>query len=429
MAAVSVNIILSQLALDRVLCQAPNVHRHFQCIPIDHCSRRISQGLFLKVFLPQAYSYNINDIRRQLNALLKSSISVPSLKSQRAFVPFEVDRASLVIEDSSQAGHFDVSFDLLTLQSCTVELYANVKTMFIAKAILPKSDADDAIDDNLMISDNAEYRSERRTFSQANAKIKVSFTGVNLCNTTTTVEDLPGTAIDATSSAPKSDMISVLRNIIIIVRPTTTADTSIAFDIRSNGKALSAGEYTTTDLQYWTTIFGQVQTPTRGEADISQPSTSDAKLQFITNFVRQYVKVKSAFYILEELFLANGTAGSRQKLDGEDDAQCVVCLSDPAQIIILPCRHLCVCLDCWKGTSNQPEPQPPAPISDTPSLSVSNEPALEMHSIISSNSAVTRSQFTQCPVCRSSVKSWVEMQQVSQWPKHFKNAVREDALM
>ena len=47
---------------------------------------------------------------------------------------------------------------------------------------------------------------------------------------------------------------------------------------------------------------------------------------------------------VEEIFglgdIATATADSR------DAPDCVVCLSDPRDTAILPCRHMCVCKEC-----------------------------------------------------------------------------------
>ena len=40
----------------------------------------------------------------------------------------------------------------------------------------------------------------------------------------------------------------------------------------------------------------------------------------------------------------NNNSDSASKQVDEDE--CVVCLSEPKQVLFLPCRHLCVCKDC-----------------------------------------------------------------------------------
>lgn len=36
--------------------------------------------------------------------------------------------------------------------------------------------------------------------------------------------------------------------------------------------------------------------------------------------------------------------------EGEgDDKECTICLSEPSAAIIMPCGHMCVCMDCGKS--------------------------------------------------------------------------------
>ena len=40
--------------------------------------------------------------------------------------------------------------------------------------------------------------------------------------------------------------------------------------------------------------------------------------------------------------------------DGEDSLLCVICLTEPRDTVLLPCRHLCVCSDCFPRLSKCP---------------------------------------------------------------------------
>ena len=40
--------------------------------------------------------------------------------------------------------------------------------------------------------------------------------------------------------------------------------------------------------------------------------------------------------------------------EGDDDASCVVCLARPRAVVLLPCRHLCMCALCAAGVSTCP---------------------------------------------------------------------------
>ena len=69
--------------------------------------------------------------------------------------------------------------------------------------------------------------------------------------------------------------------------------------------------------------------------------------------VKQGIEVGGTFHILQEIY---GLSGSRREATGGDDAtkelqaesECVVCLTDPKNTSLMPCRHLCVCQQCGK---------------------------------------------------------------------------------
>ncbi|KAH7431919.1 hypothetical protein KP509_08G073200 [Ceratopteris richardii] len=60
--------------------------------------------------------------------------------------------------------------------------------------------------------------------------------------------------------------------------------------------------------------------------------------QYDVTMVRQFILVDGVQYELHDLY---GT-----KEIGTLQNACVVCLSDPPQIVIMPCRHLCICCTC-----------------------------------------------------------------------------------
>ena len=43
---------------------------------------------------------------------------------------------------------------------------------------------------------------------------------------------------------------------------------------------------------------------------------------------------------------SDGQGGGEGDEDG--DADCIVCMTEPKTTALLPCRHLCVCSDCFK---------------------------------------------------------------------------------
>ncbi len=56
---------------------------------------------------------------------------------------------------------------------------------------------------------------------------------------------------------------------------------------------------------------------------------------------------------------ADGGSGGLFELDevyglDESDAECIICLTDIRSIILLPCKHICICVACKKSISKCP---------------------------------------------------------------------------
>ena len=65
--------------------------------------------------------------------------------------------------------------------------------------------------------------------------------------------------------------------------------------------------------------------------------------------VKQKIWVKGASYELQEIYgivddVHNGLNGARG--GNPDDDLCVICLTEPRNTTVLPCRHLCMCAEC-----------------------------------------------------------------------------------
>lgn len=117
----------------------------------------------------------------------------------------------------------------------------------------------------------------------------------------------------------------------------------------------------------------------------------------------------------------DSVAGDSNKAKDESDSrhQCVICLSDDCEVVLLPCRHLCMCMDCWKrGDGNQSAS--PATVGSEPpagdSGSDANIIAQPQESTTGNNAstAVSRgsnvdigSRWVGCPVCRAPIRSWI----------------------
>mmetsp|Transcript_13689 Transcript_13689/g.28067 ORF Transcript_13689/g.28067 Transcript_13689/m.28067 type:complete len:377 (-) Transcript_13689:4157-5287(-) len=69
--------------------------------------------------------------------------------------------------------------------------------------------------------------------------------------------------------------------------------------------------------------------------------------------IRQSILAGDMVYQLVEVYGLNSSVQDEassddlhQLVSGEDSAECVICLSDPRDTAILPCRHFCLCLPC-----------------------------------------------------------------------------------
>ncbi|KAL6601409.1 hypothetical protein ACP70R_044629 [Stipagrostis hirtigluma subsp. patula] len=61
--------------------------------------------------------------------------------------------------------------------------------------------------------------------------------------------------------------------------------------------------------------------------------------------VQQVLWVNGTRYVLQEIYGIGNTADSNN--DGDDSGkECVICLSEPRDTTVLPCRHMCLCREC-----------------------------------------------------------------------------------
>lgn len=123
-------------------------------------------------------------------------------------------------------------------------------------------------------------------------------------------------------------------------------------------------------------VGGVMKAATRAEAsiDVTSPTEDSATLQLSDVHVTTVVQEGKTSYVQEEVYGTPGTSQSNVHLDGPKLPQCVVCLSDVARVIVLPCRHQCMCLDCFKSMDGE-------------------DVLVRVH---------------QCPICRVNVRAWVE---------------------
>ncbi len=269
------------------------------------------------------------------------------------------------------------------------------------------------------------------------------------------------------ASVPQS--IGLLDNIVIVMRPAATLSASsvpppaVRYML---GKDIGSGDFDTRATEHWTVVYVKSkvseskevaidddQQESETENDDPRHSTDpvlkdnkdmNEKTQQVTavpgnappkifsiESIRQFIHTSTmnnhqpSWYTLDELYGPSSSIHSLDRLSAapEDQPQCVICLSDPAHLLILPCRHLCMCLDCWKNSGLESAP----PSAGAPTTSNTNEPisnrsrtqeeegygienaqprtnAYELDSLDGKET-----KWTSCPVCRGDVRGWIEM--------------------
>jgi len=77
--------------------------------------------------------------------------------------------------------------------------------------------------------------------------------------------------------------------------------------------------------------------------------------QYNIKSIDQKVMIKNNLYRLQEIYGFTDVNDADQVVTNEVNSsiECVICLSEPRNTIVLPCRHLCVCQDCADILCNQ----------------------------------------------------------------------------
>ena len=110
-------------------------------------------------------------------------------------------------------------------------------------------------------------------------------------------------------------------------------------------------------------------------AQITQAVYEKDKGEVKIRVVKQILWVNGTRYELQEIYGIGNTVGGGDDDEGDDGddqgKECVICLSEPRDTTVLPCRHMCMCSGCAK---------------------------------------VLRFQTNRCPICRQPVERLLEIQ-------------------
>ncbi|XP_010490787.1 PREDICTED: probable E3 ubiquitin-protein ligase LUL1 [Camelina sativa] len=81
----------------------------------------------------------------------------------------------------------------------------------------------------------------------------------------------------------------------------------------------------------------------------------DAQITIVTTYVKEKEEIKIG--VVKQCLWTNGIRFELQEIYGTgnmvdgcyEGKDCVICLSEPRQVTVLPCRHMCLCCGCAKA--------------------------------------------------------------------------------
>ncbi|KAL2533658.1 putative E3 ubiquitin-protein ligase LOG2 [Abeliophyllum distichum] len=98
------------------------------------------------------------------------------------------------------------------------------------------------------------------------------------------------------------------------------------------------------------------------------------KCEYLVRVVKQILWVNGMQYELQEIYGIGNSV--EDNFDGNDPGkECVICLLEPRDITVLPCRHMCMCSSCAKVLRSRTNKCPICrqPFERLLEISVSNE--------------------------------------------------------
>ncbi|KAK7279357.1 hypothetical protein RJT34_24406 [Clitoria ternatea] len=91
----------------------------------------------------------------------------------------------------------------------------------------------------------------------------------------------------------------------------------------------------------------EIPTSSSTNSQITQAVFEKEKGEFQVKVIKQILWVNGMRYELQEIYGIGNSVES--DLDGNDPGkECVICLSEPRDTTVLPCRHMCMCSGCAK---------------------------------------------------------------------------------
>jgi len=116
---------------------------------------------------------------------------------------------------------------------------------------------------------------------------------------------------------------------------------------------------------------GQAKSAVQSQTTFAKIGAADGEGERTVSPLKQKIQVGSTSYELQEIYGIDGaTASSGETTNsaegaegGENSRECVICMTEPRDTTVLPCRHMCMCSECAKVLRMQSEK---CPICRTP---------------------------------------------------------------
>ncbi|EFP10041.1 hypothetical protein CRE_20819 [Caenorhabditis remanei] len=119
------------------------------------------------------------------------------------------------------------------------------------------------------------------------------------------------------------------------------------------GYVFDASRWDTNDLSYTSGLYYPfvISITTSGVESTQMQTTmctvetgNDSSKALVLKPLRQKIACDGVTYLLQEIFGIENKAN--ESMDDDNGLECIICLSDIRDTVILPCRHLCVCSNC-----------------------------------------------------------------------------------